>query len=214
MGRAVVVLVSLALLAACASSKDFERGQDAARASDWDAAVGYFERALAADPENLDYRMALQRARMKASHAHKADARKHLGAGQLDEALAELELALEFDPTNRYLHELLADLRDASQLTSAGDDERDSPIFDRQRVLDPSSPEPLRLYFPEGTSLRKVLETLGKLAGVNVLFDESFRDRPVSVDLQGVSFREALDILMQTNGLFYEVIGPSYVVAR
>ena len=87
-----------------------------------------------------------------------------------------------------------------------------SPIIDRQGVLDPSSLDPIRLYFPDGTSLRKILETLGKLAGVNILFDDSFRDKPVSVDLEGVSFQEAVDILMQTNGLFYKVMSTSTVL--
>ena len=70
----------------------------------------------------------------------------------------------------------------------------------------------IRLHFPEGTSLRIVLEALAKLAGVSILFDESFRDKQVAVELDGVSFREALDILMRTNGLFYKAVGSSSVM--
>ena len=57
-----------------------------------------------------------------------------------------------------------------------------------------------------------MLESLAELAGVNILFDESFRDKRVAVDLEGVSYREVLDILMQTNGLFYKPVGSSNVV--
>lgn len=209
------LLVSLSLLCACASSKDFEHGRDAAREGEWDEAIAYFDRALADDPENLEYRMALQRARLEASHAHQAEARKHRAAGALDAARAELALAVALDPSNRYLFEELAELRDTSERTEGVRRlERGSPILDRRGVLDPASPEPLRLFFPEGTSVRKILESLAKLGGVNILFDDSFRDQRISVDLKGVSFREALDILMQTNGLFYKVVGPSYVVTR
>ncbi len=68
------------------------------------------------------------------------------------------------------------------------------------------------MKFPEGSSLRTVLESLAELAGVNILFDESFRDKPVAVDLEGVSYREVLDILMQTNGLFYKPVGSTSVL--
>ena len=54
-----------------------------------------------------------------------------------------------------------------------------------------------------------MLASLAKRAGVNILFDESFRDKRVAVDLEGVSYREILDILMQTNGLFYKPVGSS-----
>ena len=43
-------------------------------------------------------------------------------------------------------------------------------------VLSPRSPVPITIKF-ENTSLQKILETLGRLAGVNVLFDESYRDK-------------------------------------
>lgn len=89
---------------------------------------------------------------------------------------------------------------------------RVSPFSDRERILDPSSPAPLHVKFPEGSSLRRVLESLAELADVNILFDESFRDQRVSVDLEGVSYREILDLLMQTHGLFYKVVRSSTVV--
>jgi general secretion pathway protein D len=81
-----------------------------------------------------------------------------------------------------------------------------------EAVLDPSSPVPIHLQFAKETSLRSVLEALARLAGVNILFDESFRDKPVTVDLQGVTFQEALDILVLTNGLYYKVLRPTTVV--
>ena len=43
-------------------------------------------------------------------------------------------------------------------------------------VLSPRSPVPVIIKFTEA-SLEKILETLGKLAGVNILFDESYRDK-------------------------------------
>jgi general secretion pathway protein D len=78
-------------------------------------------------------------------------------------------------------------------------------------VLSPRSTAPIRLHFPN-TSLQKVLETLGKLAGVNVLFDFDYRDKPVDVDLSGLTFQEALDRLTFTNRLFYKVLDQNTII--
>ena len=157
--------------------------------------------------------MALAEARLEASFAHLRRGRKYLEMDELDDAVSELERALGYDPTNRYAHDELAEIGRRQEASPSGDFSADgSAIFGPDRVLDPESSSNISLHFPEGTSLRTVLEALAKLAGVSVLFDESFRDKEVAVELDGVSFREALDILMQTNGLFYKAVGASSVM--
>lgn len=207
--------LSLGLLGtACRSSSSFEQGREAGRHRDWDSAVLFYERALAEEPGNIEYRMALERALLAASHSHVAEARRRAAAGDRDAAIDQLELALEYDPTNRYAGDELEELRrqrdEGREVTERAD--RISPFSDREPILDPGSAEPLHVKFPEGSSLRTVLESLAELAGVNILFDESFRDKRVAVDLQGVSYREILDLLMETNGLFYKVVTSSAVV--
>ncbi|MFQ5789242.1 MAG: hypothetical protein ACE5JI_02085, partial [Acidobacteriota bacterium] len=81
-----------------------------------------------------------------------------------------------------------------------------------QPVLEPSSEAPINLKFAEDTSLQKIFEVLSKLSGINVLFDESFRDKRVTIDLVDVSFREALDKLVLINRLFYKVVDPSTII--
>lgn len=213
----VVVAVAFVVGAAggaCRSSSPFELGREASRARDWDAAVQFYERALAEDPDNIEYRMTHGRALLSASRFHLAEARDRLAAGDLEAAIDELELAIDYDPTNPYiraeLEELLRERVDRRR--EADPMVRVSPFSDRERILDPSSPAPLHVKFPEGSSLRRVLESLAELADVNILFDESFRDQRVSVDLEGVSYREILDLLMQTHGLFYKVVRSSTVV--
>ena len=166
--------------------------------------------------------MALDRARLQASRAHLRQARKYLEMDELDKsdrrsrldrAASELERAIYYDPTNRYAHDDLAEIGRSQDASPSGNVSTDRwAIFEADRVLDPDSSRTIRLHFPKGTSLRTVLEALAKLAGVSILFDESFRDKEVAVELDGVSFREALDILMQTNGLFYQAVGSSSVM--
>jgi tetratricopeptide (TPR) repeat protein len=216
MARAALAAVLLLAALGCqASSGAFDRGQDRARSGDWDAAVRYYERALAGEPDNVEYRIALERARLEASRFHLRRARSRAAAGDVEGAVEGFELALGYDPTNRYAHAELDELRgELRQPVVGGGAERVAPFPRDEPILDPDSDGPIHVKFPEGSSLRTVLESLAELAGVNILFDESFRDKRVAVDLEGVTYREALDILMITNGLFYKVVSSSTVLVE
>jgi general secretion pathway protein D len=206
-------VVALLAGAGCsATERAYEAGTRLALAREWDAAVAHYREALEREPENLEYRMTLQRALLEASHAHLKAARERRAASDLPGAASELEIALGYDSTNRYAAEELEGLRremgtQPAELPAVGRER----LFGPEPVLDPGSDELLDLRFAEETSLRAILQALGRLSGVNVLFDESFRDKPVTVDLEGLTFLEALELLLSTNGLFYKVVDSSTV---
>ncbi len=200
----------------CVSASDFKRAKEEARRGNWGEAVVYYQRSLDQDPDNIEYRMALQLALLEASHLHAKEARKYLDAEDWSRAARELELAVDYDPSNQWIQDELAVVRRRllerkSRLNSDYAESRSMSV-EMRAVLDPSSTAPIRLKFAEGTSLRHVFEALSELAGVNILFDESFRDKAVTVNLVDVSFEEALDILVRINGLFYKVLRPSAVI--
>ena len=60
--RLVVLIVLAVLASSCAAGMAFRRGQEAARAGDWDAAVAHYTRALQEDPDNAQYKIELERA--------------------------------------------------------------------------------------------------------------------------------------------------------
>jgi general secretion pathway protein D len=186
-------------LAACGASRGaFEAGERSAKAGDWDRAVAFYEKAAREEPESVEYRIALQRARLEASRFHLRRARERKEASDFAGASAELELALRYDPGNEYAREELEETRASREEPG----EVDLPRGTGTRI---------RLKFAEETSLDVVLRALGKLAGVNVLFDESYRDRTVTVDLSGVTFEEALELLLSTNGLYYKRVDSATV---
>ena len=98
---ALIVIASLA--AGCAAGRAFGRGEDAARAGDWETAVDHYRRAVDKDPNNAEYRIALERAMISASQVHLDAARVAEARGQLEDALREYRRASEFDPPNRQL---------------------------------------------------------------------------------------------------------------
>jgi general secretion pathway protein D len=202
----LLVLVVL-VLEACASASSFELGKRSARAGNWDRAVSLYRKAQEEEPDNIEVRAALLRATLEASRVHLRFAREKRDEGDLSGAATELAIAVDYDPTNRYAREELEEIRgrlaEGEARVPTVEHER---LFGREPVIEPGSSAPIHLKFAEETSLRTILEALARLAGVNILFDESFRDRQVTVDLDGVTFEQALELLLETNGLYYKVV--------
>ena len=54
--RTMAVVGVAALGSACATGRAYSRGLEAAKAGDWDAAVGFYRQALQDDPDRPDYK--------------------------------------------------------------------------------------------------------------------------------------------------------------
>ncbi len=54
-------------------------------------------------------------------------------------------------------------------------------------------------------------ETIGKLAGINVLFDPDYTSRRLTLKLQKVSLQEALDILALESRTFWRPVTPNTI---
>ena len=203
------------------SSRAYKKGRSAGHNGNWDAAIVHYTRAVKEAPQNIEYRMALERALVEGSSYHMQQGSKHLAAENLQSAVNELELAVDLDPTNKYAQSILNETRErlAERETQRDEAEqfaqrrrRARELFGGRPILEPSSTAPIQLKFAEDTSLQKIFEVLSKLSGINVLFDESFRDKRVTVDLVDVSFEEALDKLVLINRLFYKVVDASTII--
>ena len=211
--RLVVLILIAALGAACGASRSFGRGESAARAGNWDEAVEHYRRAVQQNPNRTDYKIALERASINASHVHLDQARILEARGMFEDAMREYRRAGEYDPTNRQIafkvQELEKRLREAIESARAKPDivkmreqaRRASP----EPLLNPASREPLNLRF-NNTSIRDILNFIGNSSGINVTFDRDFQDRSYTVQLDGVSLEQALNQILSANQLFYKVI--------
>ena len=61
---------------------------------------------------------------------------------------------------------------------------------------------PVTLKLSEDT--RVVYQTIGKLAGLNVLFDPDYTSRPLNIELKGVTLQEALDLVAVESKTFWK----------
>jgi general secretion pathway protein D len=220
--RALLLLaLGIGSIGCTAGSGAYGKGKSAAQRGEWDAAVVHFTRAVNENPENIEYRMALERSLVEAGAYHVQQAQKKLAAEDLEGARSELELSLSLDPTNKYAQSILDETkarikeREATRAEAQEFEDRRrraQELFGGRPLLEPSSTAPIQLRFAEDTSLQKIFEVLSKLSGINILFDESFRDKRVTIDLVDVSFEEALDKLALINRLFYKVVDSSTII--
>jgi len=218
---AAALLLALAVVASgCAAGKAYRQGKSEAKKGNWDLAVARLTKALQKDPDNISYRLALESARVQASQYHYREARKHLAANDLEKAVEELQIAANYDPSNKSASD---DLRIVQARIQKRDEEREQregleamktraqaarvPVA----VLSPRSPVPITLKFAD-QSLQKILDSLGKLAGVNILYDQDFRDKRYTVDVSNVTFQEALDQITMVNRLFYKVLDQNTII--
>ncbi len=216
MKRLLIIGLAL-LLAGCAASRAFSRGENAARAGDWDAAVEQYRAAVQANPDRADYQIALERAMINASIRHLDQARVFEARGQIEDALREYRRASEYDPTNRQIagkaiemERRLRDLAEAArpptlqQLQQAA---RQTP----EPLLNPASREPIDVVF-NNASLRDILNSMGMSAGINVTYERDYQDRSYTVQLRGVTFEQALNQMLAANQLFSKVINERTIM--
>jgi general secretion pathway protein D len=209
----------LALLSGCAAGRAFRKGEDRSRLGDWDTAVAYYRQAVQADPNKPEYRIALERAMLNASHLHYDSARQLEAKDQLDAALLEYRQTTQFDPANRQaadkvvqLERIIRDRIEASRPKPAIAQIREQArLVSAEPLLNPRSRDPLRFQINQG-SLRDVLSFIGNASGINITYDSTFQDRPVTINLTGVPLEQALNTIMTSNGLFYSVLDSTTIV--
>jgi general secretion pathway protein D len=217
--RKVAVLLVLTLFAAgCTAGRAFRKGRDAARAGDWDAAVQYYTTALQASPDNAEYKIELERATQNAAREHITRARDFELKDQLDQALLEYRKAVDLDRTNRLaaakatdLERTIRDRIERSRPRPAIDKLREQARAQALPALNPADRTPLKFSI-NNSSLRDVLNFIGNSTGINIQYDQQFRDVPYSVTLDGVTVEEALQQILSINGFFYKVLNPRTIL--
>ena len=87
--RLVAGIVLTLFVSGCAAGRAFRKGDEAARAGDWDSAVAEYTKAVQENPDRAEYKIALERATQSASREHISRAHELEEKDQLDAALIE-----------------------------------------------------------------------------------------------------------------------------
>src|SRR5579864_9472274 len=203
---------------------------------DWDKALTFAEEALSEDPADIAYQLTTTRLRYYTGQHHVDEGRRLRNLGQLDEALAEFQKAYGINPASAMAEEEIGRTRIMIER------EKNKPAAEQkpeERALTPAQVEKqretkkiasmqplpeLRPLNPAPINLKmnnqppKVLfETVGKLAGVNVLFDPDFTTaggpsvKPQSIELTNATLDEALDYLALITRSFWKPVSANAI---
>jgi general secretion pathway protein D len=122
------------------------------------------------------------------------------GKRKLLPARKAIEKALKLDPQNaRAL--AIKDLLDRDQKKISMDGIE----------LDVASAEPMTLSFKDA-DIKEVFGILSQLSGINFIFDEEIRDQSISVLLEKASFLQAMELILQMNGLDKKVLNGKTLI--
>ena len=199
----ILLCVCVGLLAAgCPKgNEDYNRARKAEALQDYDTALERYQKALKADPFNAKYRIKVNQLRFEASEFHVRQGQKLRQKGDLELALAEFQKAYAMDPSSNIAEqEIKATLdllgeREKAAEAAAAPPQTESAVPQLAAAppqLKPLSTAPINLKM--SNSARIVFDTIGKLAGLTVVFDPDFPDRRITTELNNVTLEQALDI--------------------
>src|SRR5712692_5721626 len=209
----LVITVTLPLAADKAKSL-YSKGKDAEARQNYELAYDFYKQAYDLKPKDLLYRTSFARMRFlsAASHVHRGQLLRE--AGKLDEALAEFQKAVEIDSSSFIAQQ---EVRRTQQMIEEAKNPQPqaatSPPHSLKRRLEqalgpvelaPISNSPITLKLTEDSKV--IYETVGKLAGINVLFDPDYTSRRIKIELNGVTLEEALEIIAMESKTFWRPV--------
>lgn len=198
------------------AAKLFKQGQAAEDKDDLDAAYEYYLKAFQKKPSDLRYKTAYDRLKFSVAALHVKRGEKLRDQGDDTGAMTEFLKATEIDPSNELAQQDIEALKrkvgmsaprsetSVSESEMAEMSEMAGPV-----QLKPISNEPLTLHMVEDSKV--VYQTVGKAAGINVLFDPDYNGKRIQVDLSNVSLLDALRIIGTISGTFWRAITPNTI---
>jgi len=209
----------LGFTAGCAKGNtDFSEGKKAEALQDYDTALAAYNRALKADPDNSLYRIRAAQMRFEAAQAHVEQGRKIREKGDLQMALAEFRKAQEIDPSSPIAAQEVQDtlaLISAKQATEATPPAPPPSSAEEENLmtgppqLKPLSTAPIDLKMVNDS--KDIFDTIGKLAGVTVVFDPEFVGKRIPVDLKNVTLEQALDIVALESKAYWKPLTSNII---
>ena len=206
------------LAAGCPKGKpDYKEGRKAEALQDYDAAFEYYQKALKGEPGNAEYQIKFNQARFEAGALHVKQGVKLRERGDLQGAAGEFERAIAIDPSSpiaeqelRKTAELLAEKNRAADAAAEPPTEpNQQPLASAPPEIKPLSRAPINLKMSNEAKI--VFDTIGKLAGLTVIYDPDFPARRIPVELNNVTLEQALDIVSMESKAFWKPVTENII---
>ena len=217
----LLLIAAVSIPAAADKAKSlYNKGKNAEARQDYIQAFEDYRQAYNLKPNDLYYRTAFERTRFLAAATKVHQGQLMRQAGQLQVALKLFEEAAAIDPSSfianqeiQRTHEMIKQAQAAGKevpppappgplgkmLQEAG-----GPV-----ELAPISNTPITLKMTEDSKV--AYDTIGKLAGINVLFDPDYTSRRIHIELNGVTLQQALEIVALESKTFWRPVTPNTI---
>jgi general secretion pathway protein D len=209
------------LAAGCPKGKpDYQEGRKAENLQDYDAAYDFYSKALKEEPENAEYQIKFNQARFEAGAFHIKQGVKQREQGNLQGALSEFQRAAAVDPSSsmadqeiRKTADLIAEQEHkaaaADAAASAAAEAATPALASMPPEIRPLSRAPISLHMVNDAKI--VFDTIGKLAGLTIVYDADFPARRIPVDLTNVTLQQALDIVSMESKAFWKPVTENII---
>jgi general secretion pathway protein D len=226
----LLVLLALGVLAACAPPQAQaqsagtwnKRAKQAEEREDYDTAFEDYWKAHLKKISDLRYKTDAERVRVLAGAAHVDRGRVLKQNGDQSGAINEFSRAIAIDPSNQAAQQELNLILHPDNMPPAanappvpGPNSFEQTPYQAATLraidsvagpiqLKPTSNEPVTLSMVEDT--KNIYQAIGKLAGLNVLFDPDYQSKRIPVNLTAVPLSDALRIVGTLAGTFYKPV--------
>jgi general secretion pathway protein D len=213
---AALLLVVLAITLPAAADKAhsmWNKGRDAEARQDYEKAFEFYQQAFNLKPKDLRYRTSYEHSKFLASASHVHRGQILRDNGKLDEALVEFQKATLIDSSSFIAQQEMRRTQDMiNKATNPQQTVAPVPDVLRKRLAEAGGPVelaaisnvPITLKLTEDTKV--IYETVGKLAGINVLFDPDYTSRKIRIELNGVTLEDALGIIALESKTFWRPV--------
>lgn len=222
-GRFAAALLTVFLLLPIASAETssslYNKGRHAEARQDYEAAYEFYKQAYDQKPQELRYRVKYERLRFLAAASHVHKGQQLRDDGKLQEALAQFEQAAQIDTSSFIAKQEAQRTREMIQSQGQGaappaqPGAAPKPDMLHKRIEEAQGPVDLAPIQDQAVTMHlsgdsKVMyQTVGKLAGVNVLFDPDYQSRQMPpLDLNGVTLQQALDMIALQSSTFWRPV--------
>src|SRR5882672_811564 len=198
----------------------YKRGVQAEKYNKYDEAYEAFKDAQRLKPRDAEYLAAFTRMKFYAAAEHVRMGQSLRESGKLADALAEYTKAAAIDQTNIMAQQ---EIRQTTELLKKQERKDEPPVT---QLVSPlvkmaeqaggpaelqfSSNSPITLRLSENADV--AYKIVAKLAGINVLFDPEFKAQRLSVELNDVTPREALNMVALQSKTFWQPVSNNTIM--
>jgi len=216
---AICITFSMFLAGCPKGNQDYKSGMHAQDLQDYDAAVDYYLKAAKVDPHNANFQIKLNQARFEAGQLHLHQGLKLRDKGDLQGALSEFQRAQILDPSSSVAdQEVKKTLDMIAERVAANQAQAEEPLVENGEPVMASAPPEIKplsrapINLKMSNDAKVVFDTIGKLAGLTIIYDPDLQQKKISTELNNVTLEQALDIVCLESKTFWKPVTENIII--